>query len=443
MADSGGPTVGQTLNTRTYGNVFLNQEVDLSKAVSYVKKKGSAGKPRRFGLPSAASSLKTSSPTASRHENPPRELPRELLDGFTLIGSCGVELPEDVETVVLTSQHLTDVEEEDLHHFVSLAVLDVGDNRLPGMHVLSKLPNVRELKMQCNELRTLSVQPDTFLHLETLDLSYNHLDFGALLALAPLPRLRDLDLSCNNIAKIPKGALTEGSFPRLQTLHLGAQTPKLAASALPKLGVLRSLRALRIPANQLRRVDIEKLSPDYFPYLGLLDLSSNLIEMEDDITALAILPVLEKVILWGNPLARLAPRDIGAEVPLTGSQTALLVLRKPDAPTKPPLRHLYNRPLPALIDGPPDPTKVPIMPFQEVEETTGAFDRITERAGKQAAAGMFQDARSSFAGPAALDDGFDDDDVGPTPMVFRVLSCMTAREVVVTSEAGDDDQFKT
>jgi hypothetical protein len=46
-----------------------------------------------------------------------------LLDGFAIVGECGVELPEAVQTVSLMGQNYTDVEQEDLHHFVSLKVI--------------------------------------------------------------------------------------------------------------------------------------------------------------------------------------------------------------------------------------------------------------------------------------------------------------------------------
>jgi hypothetical protein len=86
--------------------------------------------------------------------------------------------------------------------------------------------------MQCNKLATLIIEPGTFQLLVTLDISYNCLRPDALIHLAALPKLRELDLSYNCIIKAPTHPLPETSFPELETLHLGGQTPKMAPSVV-------------------------------------------------------------------------------------------------------------------------------------------------------------------------------------------------------------------
>ena len=56
-------------------------------------------------------------------------------------------------------------------------------------------------------------------------------------------------------------------------------------------------------------------------------------------------PARETLVLWGNPLAQLAPRESGQEVPVLGSAGAFLVLRKPEPPGKPRLHTLYADPV--------------------------------------------------------------------------------------------------
>ena len=79
--------------------------------------------------------------------------------------------------------------------------LDVGDNQLPGMHALAELPVLRTLKMQCNCLASLQLEPGSFVALESLELSYNSLGPDALLQLATLPNLRELDISFNCVTR--------------------------------------------------------------------------------------------------------------------------------------------------------------------------------------------------------------------------------------------------
>lgn len=107
------------------------------------------------------------------------------------------------------------------------------------------------------------------------------------------------------------------------------------------------------------RLDPAWLPDGGFPRLGLVDLSDNLIEVEDGITVLLAVASLDKVVLWGNPLATYAPREVGAQVPFVGSQHAMLLLRKPAPPTKPRLNTLYADPVVLDDDLPPKP-----LPFQ-------------------------------------------------------------------------------
>jgi len=112
----------------------------------------------------------------------------------------------------------------------------------------------------------------------------------------------------------------------------------------------------------LRRMDPAWLPEGGFPVLGLIDLSDNLIEVEDAITVFLAVPPLDKVVLWGNPLATFAPREVGAQVPFVGSQRAFLLLQRPPPPSKPRLNQLYADPVVLDEELPPKP-----MPFQVCE----------------------------------------------------------------------------
>ena len=77
------------------------------------------------------------------------------------------------------------------------------------MAALAALPELRRLNLAANCLASLAdslAVPSAFSVLEHLDLSYNRLDGGALVLLAALPRLRELDVSGKRPAPVqPRG----------------------------------------------------------------------------------------------------------------------------------------------------------------------------------------------------------------------------------------------
>ena len=63
------------------------------------------------------------------------------------------------------------------------------------MGTLANLPSLRELRLACNSLRTLSLPSAAFIMLERLDLSYNTLPVEALQPLGSLPHLKALNVT--------------------------------------------------------------------------------------------------------------------------------------------------------------------------------------------------------------------------------------------------------
>jgi Leucine-rich repeat (LRR) protein len=88
---------------------------------------------------------------------------------------------------------------QDLRFFTRLTFLDVSDNCLRLEH-FCELPALRDLRLPCNGISEVpSLQGLGFGKLRCLDLSYNSLSVNAILPLASLPTLRELDLSGNTM----------------------------------------------------------------------------------------------------------------------------------------------------------------------------------------------------------------------------------------------------
>lgn len=157
-----------------------------------------------------------------------RTRPKQL-DGFMLMDACGCDLPDEGRRADVSGRGLVSAVREDMSFFIRLQVVDAGDNSLP-FDTFVDLPRLDELCLPCNNIRDIdetnllglqqqlgSVGGGGYRELRRLDLSYNGLSADALCALARLPNLTDLDLTCNGLTDLPQAM---GLFPRLQKLSL-------------------------------------------------------------------------------------------------------------------------------------------------------------------------------------------------------------------------------
>ena len=171
---------------------------------------------------------------------------------------CRVEFPDEARRADLSSSAIGAAATEDLPYFSNLAYLDLGINAAP-LEPLGALPALRELRMHCNRLRTLEAPLAGFEALEVLGLSYNALEPAAVAALGLLPRLRELDLSRNELEGVPDGAVGAAGgghgggmaalgFRRLEVLALGSNRLQ-GDRVLGQLGTLPRLRLLSLERN--------------------------------------------------------------------------------------------------------------------------------------------------------------------------------------------------
>jgi len=350
--------------------------------------------------------LKLKSPKKAAAAPEPVSMEGQLLDGFALVNACGAELPEECERAVLTGAFYSDVEVEDLFHFTELRMLDLGDNRIPDLAALARLPAPVDLRLPCNNLHAVTVPPGAFATLKSLDLSYNSLEAEALAALAPLPSLENLDLTCNCIGALAAAEhFPAGAFARLETLALGAQKPPLRVKALGALAALPRLRLLQLPANRIKAAPSTLAAASEqppFPALQVLDLASNAIEHESHLSPLLPAPHLREIILWGNPLSAVL---MGGVTPSTAEEgqmampgtdgRVLLSLAKPAPKRLPPIAQLYGE---ALYGAGPEKPLLPALEFGPEDRIAQAFERLQ---------GKLDAAQRGAMGPVAEEEHHD------------------------------------
>eukprot|EP00947_MAST-08B_sp_MAST-8B-sp1_P002829 g2829.t1 len=165
-------------------------------AVPRQDNRSGAGRPADGGAQQMAAAL------AALGDGAPTQY--RILDGFLLLDACRVEMPDEATRADLQCMDIEGVTEEDMSFFQNLAFVDLGENSVP-LEQLRTLPGLQELRLHCNSVRDVGgIGPDGFPKLEVLDLSYNMLETDAIGRLAQLPRLRRLDLTCNELTTLPR-----------------------------------------------------------------------------------------------------------------------------------------------------------------------------------------------------------------------------------------------
>lgn len=187
------------------------------------------------------------------------------LDGFFLMKHCCVEDPSDLCSVNIAGQEMSEVKEDDLALFDSVAYVNAAENYLP-FEAFRGFPILRELEMPINGLRGVKIQNGDYPYLEMLDLSYNNLSQDDLLTLGTLPNLKILHLTGNNFHTIPMDfALpyvdreTKSRIVRYSKLEI----LMLDDNRLSDVAVFAALAGLK----RLKHLNLEKNDIYYVPQL--------------------------------------------------------------------------------------------------------------------------------------------------------------------------------
>ncbi|CAN0511302.1 unnamed protein product, partial [Ectocarpus sp. 8 AP-2014] len=231
-----------------------------------------------------------------------------------LMDACGCDLPDEGRRADVSGRGLVSVVREDMSFFVRLQAVDAGDNSLHFDSFLD-LPRLEELRLPCNSIRDIDGRKilaqlqlgggdgnsgNGYGQLRRLDLSYNSLSGGALSVLTHLPSLTDLDLTCNGLVDLP---VAMARFPVLQKLSL--ERNQLESDAVfDVLSRLPGLRELNLAFNYFTGINLDPgIAEQAFPLLEALDLGFNFIGSESDVVVVVLFERLQRLILYGNPLA--------------------------------------------------------------------------------------------------------------------------------------------
>lgn len=242
-------------------------------------------------------------------------LPSKVLDGFALLEATGMGFPEDGRRADLSGQGYREVVEEDMTFFTGLVYLDCSDNMF-DIKALEILPRLRELRMVCNEIQHID-DINGFQKLQYLDVSYNKLTLEAIQNLDALPILRDLDISGNDISRLPPAMERFLSLERLIAEHnkISDNSIFFDLCKMPKL------RELSLAYNMLSCVPADACAEGAFRYillviaidmfhtltsynrlLDLIDLAFNYIGTQAALEPFIELPRLQVLIVYGNPV---------------------------------------------------------------------------------------------------------------------------------------------
>lgn len=189
-----------------------------------------------------------------------------------------------VQEIRLEDRGLSSIVREDIQFFTALKSLQLDNNRITDFSALGELPQLRKLSLSSNKLQTLPVvvnigesAQEPFFALQSLDVSFNLLPVRSVFSQesgwARLPGLRELDLSGNNLRKLPDAL---GAFPSLRSLTL--EYNGLASDCLKPLASLPALQELSLAHNKIDCIpDRISTRPGSFSKLQRIDLSFNYI----------------------------------------------------------------------------------------------------------------------------------------------------------------------
>ena len=159
------------------------------------------------------------------------------------------------------------------------------------------LPSLIELKLTCNSISDIG-DIIGFGCLQRLDLSYNKVNMRSIQSLSFLPNLVELDLCGNNLKSLPRDMYRFHKLEKLLLEHNKMDDNEIFHT----LSTIPYLRYVTLAYNFLWKISSTSCKGDAYRYLDTMDITYNYFGSEDDLRPLIDLTRLTTLLIYGNPL---------------------------------------------------------------------------------------------------------------------------------------------
>ena len=155
-------------------------------------------------------------------------------------------------------------------------------------------------------MRGIALSEGMFPRMETLHLSYNNIHSSHIVQLRYLKRLKVLDLASNDLLTLPEDL---SFFSVLEDLNVSANLfssnstlvrPSVIFTALNSIPKLKKLNLSR---NKLSTLHLEEVQGEHFPSLQDFDFSYNIVDRQEELFPTKQFKSLQMLNITGNPFA--------------------------------------------------------------------------------------------------------------------------------------------
>ena len=240
----------------------------------------------------------TSSSQQTLKSTKPATIP---IDTLFLVDTLGTAHFENIREIDASSKRLNAIDLSALAQLTNIEKADFSDNTLP-LEPFAIMPKLQELDLSCNSLKsfdyksseTMSGDERAWPSLLVLNLSFNSCG-KSIQDLQMIPHLTTLNLSHNGLTTLPANLM---HFTCLTTLDLTGNMLN-SEQTFFALATIQSLQTLILDKNEIFRIPKFNFG---FEALAHISLKNNKIDDIEDIKNLADLELLEDIALTGNPI---------------------------------------------------------------------------------------------------------------------------------------------
>lgn len=183
---------------------------------------------------------------------------------------------KSIERIDLSINLISEIDEDVFDNLTSLAVIELGFNRLTAIPMLLTTPKLVALFLALNQITEIGDTFEYLPQLKQLDLSYNPISLNDSSGLYALEDLESLELHGCNLTEIDDELFTH--LPNLTILDLSDN--QLSTLNLSIFTGLSKLRILKIEANQISEINDYADFKTIMPSLEYVTIARNEIDCD-------------------------------------------------------------------------------------------------------------------------------------------------------------------